>query len=42
MCFQEIVWEGADWSIVAQDSDKVDASVQRTMNFRDTQIRTIP
>jgi len=42
MCFLEIVWEGVDWSIVAQDSDKVGASVQRAMNFRDTQMRTIP
>jgi len=42
MYFQEIVWEGADWSIVAQNSDEVGASVQRAMNFRDTQMRTIP
>ena len=37
MCFQETVWEGVEWSIVAEDTNKVGASVQRAMNFRDTQ-----
>jgi hypothetical protein len=41
MCFQETVWEGVDWSIVAQDSDKFGVSMHRAMNFRDTQMRTI-
>ena len=41
MCFQETVWDGVDWSIVAQDSNNVAASVQRAMIFRDAQMRTI-
>jgi hypothetical protein len=36
MCFQAIDWEEVDWINVAQDRDKVRASVKTAMNFRDT------